>query len=602
MVPYDFKTIEPEILQFWEKKNILDKARKKNKNKDPFYFLEGPPYTSGKVHLGTAWNKSLKDMVLRYKRMQGYNVWDRSGYDMHGLPTEHATMKKYKLKDKADILKLGLEKFTTYCKKVSLENMKAMNKDFIREGVWMDFDNAYQSIKPEFIEGVWWMVKKAHENKRLYEGLRTIHWCPSCQTALAKHELLYKEITDNSIYLKLPVKGKKNTFLLVWTTTPWTLPLNLGIMANPEVDYVKAKVENETWILAKPLAKHVIEVITENKFTIEETFKGKKLEGTKYTHPLYDELSKYYKDIEKVSKKAFTVVMSKEYVDTESGTGLVHMAPGCGPEDYDVGHRNGIPPLNMLDEQGFYPKDTKAYAGIQAKSEDHKFIELFEKANSLIASSKVAHDYAHCDRCKTAVIFRATKQWFFKVEDLKKKMIAENKKIKWQPKAAFNAFNSWLENLRDNSITKQRFWGTPIPIWRCNMCNNYDVIGSRAELKQLAGKLPKDLHKPFIDEITYKCDCGGEKTRLPDILDVWLDAGSASWNCLDYPQEEDRFKNLFPADFILEGNDQIRGWFNLLMVASMITMEKISFKSCYMHGMVNDAKGRKMSKSEGRGS
>jgi isoleucyl-tRNA synthetase len=592
---YDFKVVEPAVLAFWEKNRIYEKAKSRNKGKKKFYFLDGPPYTSGRIHLGQAWNKALKDCVLRYKRMSGFDVYDRAGYDMHGLPTAHKVEEKFKLKDKDDIIKFGIDKFVDECKKFSVENMNLMTKDFVRLGVWMDFENAYQPIQNSFIEGEWWLVKKAHENNRLYEGKRTMTWCPHCATALAKHELDYKTITDNSIFVKFPVVGKDNEFLIVWTTTPWTLAFNLAIMVNPELDYVKADVEGEKWIVAKALAPSLISAVANKKFKVIEEFKGEKLAGLKYEHPWKKEI-KFFSELK--NDKLHTIVLSSEYVDTSAGSGLVHCAPGCGPEDYEVGHREGLPPFNNIDEYGTFPESMGKFSGLIARKDDKKFTDSL--GEHLIETTKVEHEYAHCWRCHNPVIFRTTKQWFFKIEDLKEQMRFLNKKVFWQPDwAGSRQFDSWLDNLRDNSITKQRFWGTPLPIWKCYKCNDYVVIGSLAELKKLAGKVPKDLHKPWIDEVTIKCKCGGIKKRIPDILDVWIDAGTTSWTCLDYPQKKDLFKNLFPPDFILEGKDQIRGWFNLLFVASMVSMRQPSYKAVYMHGFVQDALGRKMSKSLG---
>ena len=592
--------IEEEILEFWKSKEIYRKAKAKNKGKEKFYFLDGPPYTSGKVHLGTAWNKVLKDCILRYKRMKGFDVWDRAGYDMHGLPAEQGVEKKLNLK-KDDIPKFGIANFVNECREFSLTNLDVMNRDFIRLGVWMDFEHAYQSISPEFIEGVWWLIKKAHEKKRLYKGLRTVHWDFEHQTALAKHELEYKTVKDNSIFVKFKVKNSENEYLVIWTTTPWTIAYNLGVMANPGLDYVKAKVGNEIWIVAKALAGLFIQGVADKKYNIIEEFKGDKLEGLEYEHPFSDILSRYYSKLKSSSPKIHTVVMSTEYVHTDSGTGLVHMACGCGPEDYEVGHRNGIPPWNNLTEAGFYPDDMGELSGLHAYNENHKFTEALKKRNVIVGESIVEHEYPHAQRSKKPVIFRATEQWFFKVEDMIERMLRENKEIYWVPEAAFNAFDSWLKNLRDNSITKQRYWGTPVPIWVCDKTGKYEVIGSIKELREKAGRLPEDLHKPWIDDVTYKSPFHpqGVMRRIPDILDVWVDAGSASWNCLDYPQKKELFDELFPADFILEGKDQIRGWFNLLHVASMIAFGKPSFKACYMHGFINDAQGRKMSKSLG---
>ncbi len=597
---YEPLKIEPDIIEYWNKHKIYEKAKKACEKGKDYYFLDGPPYTSGKVHIGTAWNKSLKDSVLRYKRMNGLNVWDRAGYDMHGMPTANAVMKKLGMEHKDEIPKFGVAKFIEECKKLSLTNLKQMNKDFERLGVWMDFENAYMTIKPEFIEGEWWLVKKAYENKRLYEGEKSMHWCAKCATALAKHELDYKNVKDDSIFLKFRVKGTKDEFLIIWTTTPWTIPFNLGVMANPEVDYVKAKVNGETWIVAKALAGALIQGVANKKMDIIEEFKGEKLEGVEYIHPLYSKLRKVYDDLKKEHPKVHTVVMSKEYVDVSAGSGLVHMAPGCGPEDYEIGHRNKIPPFNNLNEEGKFPEEMGEFAGLIAKKDDNKFVKELEKSGSLIAVTPVEHEYAHCWRCHQPVIFKTTKQWFFKIEDLIPKMRKFNEKVFWQPDwGGSKWFDSWLENLRDNGITRQRYWGTPLPIWRCDKCEHYIVIGSAKELGSYA-KLPKDLHRPYIDDVMFPCEkCDGTMQRISDILDVWVDAGTTSWTCLDYPQKEDLFKKLWPPDFILEGKDQIRGWFNLLLIASMISMGKHPYKAVYMHGWTNDAQGRKMSKSIG---
>ncbi|MFH1510160.1 MAG: isoleucine--tRNA ligase, partial [Candidatus Woesearchaeota archaeon] len=583
----------------WEKKKIYQKAKRKNKGKKQFYFLDGPPYTSGRVHIGTAWNKALKDSVLRYKRMTGFDAWDRAGYDMHGMPTEQGVEKELGIRFKEEIPKFGVEKFVRHCQEFAVRNMHLMTKDFRRLGVWMDFDNPYQPITREYIEGEWWLIKQAHKNKRLYEGEKTIHWCAKCGTALAKHELEYEADTDDSIFLKFPVVGKENEFLIIWTTTPWTIPFNLAVMANPTIEYIRARVEDEVWILAKGLAPGVISSVADKRYEIVEGFTGDRLAGTKYRHPFYDDIPDF-KELEKQTDKLFTVVLSEEYVDLSAGSGLVHMAPGCGPEDYEVGYREGIPPFNNLDEAGTFPAGMGKFSGWKAKKDDAKFIEALKETGHLIATTKVEHDYAHCWRCKKPVIFRTTVQWFFKVEDLKDMMREQNKEVFWQPDfAGSRNFDSWLANLRDNGITRQRFWGTPLPIWRCDKCSKYVVIGSVKELVKFAGTVPENLHKPWIDAVKWSCKCSGTMQRIPDILDVWVDSGTASWNCLGFPQKKSLFNKLFPADFILEGIDQIRGWFNLLLVASMVSMEKPSFKAVYMHGFVQDSMGRKMSKSLG---
>ncbi len=601
MDKYNPTRTEQEIIKFWDKNKIYEKMSKNkgNKKKKPFYFLQGPPYTSGYIHLGTSWNNILKDIIIKYKKMQGFDVWDRAGWDMHGLPTANAAMKELGLKNKEDIEKFGIEKFVKQCKKTAVKYLGKMEQDLLRTGVWMDFKNAYMPINNSFMESVWWILKQAHKKNRLYEGFKVMTWCASCGTALAKHELEYETDTDTSVFLKLKSRKNPKEFLIIWTTTPWTIPFNLAVMVNPEIEYVKAKVGEETWIIAGPLCNVFMGVIGK-KYKIIETFKGEQLEGYEY-EGIYEKEIKTLQDLKKKHKAMYTVLLSEEYVDTSAGSGLVHCAPGCGPEDQEVGEKYKLPAFNELDENGLFSKKMGKFKGMCAKVDDKKFIQDFKKKGILIHTAKIEHEYAHCWRCHNPVIFRATKQWFMKVEDLKEQMKKLNKKVFWVPEwAGSNAFNSWINNLKDNSITRQRYWGTPAPIWRCAKCKKITVVESIKELKKLSkDKIPSDIHIPWIDKVTLKCKCGGKMYRIPDIIDVWIDSGATSFASLDYPHKKALFERYWPADFILEAKEQIRLWFNTLMISSMISTGKYPYKSVYVHGMINDQKGRKMSKSLG---
>ncbi|MBI3034298.1 isoleucine--tRNA ligase [Candidatus Woesearchaeota archaeon] len=590
---YNPKEIEPGILGFWESSRIFEKAVQKNKGKRVFYFIDGPPYTSGAIHIGHAWNKSLKDCILRYKRMKGFDVWSQPGFDMHGLPIEVAVEKRLGIRDKREIVeKVGIRQFIDECEKFSLEQMHPMIKDFSRLGVWMDWANPYMSIKNEYIEGAWWALSQADRNGYLYEGKKSMTWCPRCATALAKHELTYKNVNDRSVFVKFPVTGRDKEFLVVWTTTPWTLPFNMAVMAHPEFEYVKVNVQElgEDWIIAKPLAKTVIEGICNLHYEIREELKGIDLKGMGYKSPFHEEIAFH---MQHGIRNAYTVVMSAEFVDLSSGTGLVHTAPGCGPEDFEIGRRNGLPAFNTVDETGKFT-EAGPYDGLFAKKDDEAFIKELEKKGLLAAVTQVTHEYAHCWRCETPVIFRATEQWFLAVEKLRDEMLEENGRVRWVPDwAGSRWFDSWLQNLQDWCISRQRFWGIPLPIWRCTACSKTRIIGSR---KELPVKMD-NLHRPWIDEVFLKCSCGSDMKRVSDVLDVWLDSGAASWAPLNYPSETGLFEGMWPADFILEGKDQIRGWFNSLICLSMVSLKRNCYKAVYMHGFVNDALGRKMSKS-----
>ncbi|MBR9675456.1 isoleucine--tRNA ligase [Candidatus Woesearchaeota archaeon] len=596
---YDAKRIEEKTISFWNKNKIYEKAKAKNAGKKKFYYLDGPPYTTGKIHIGHAWGKALRDSILRYKRLQGFDVWDQPGFDMHGLPIEVSVEKKFGINDKKEIIeKYGMQKFIEMCQEYALEQLYPMIDDFKRLGVWMNWDDPYMTIKNEYIEGVWWALKRAHQNKYLYQGKKAMSWCPRCATALAKHELEYENVTDDSIFVKLPVVGREDTYFIIWTTTPWTIPFNLAVMAHPDFEYVEARTEDdETWILSKGLSTSVIGGVANKKFKVIKTYKGEKLGGVRYKHIFEDEIP-YHKKIDEENPKTHTVLLTDKYVDLSAGTGLVHCAPGCGAEDFEVGRSNGIPAFNEIDDHGVFNETTGVFSGLIARKDDKKFIQKIKEKGALIESTKVDHEYAHCWRCKTDVIYKATDQWFLATEKARDELVKQNKKVSWVPEWAGNKwFDSWLRNLQDWCISRQRFWGIPLPIWKCS-CGETRLVESGEELKKLTGKKLDNLHRPWIDKIKIRCEkCDKMTSRVEDILDVWLDSGAAPWATLGYPSNKKLYERLGDVDFILEGKDQIRGWFNSLACLSMVSQKKIPFKTVYMHGFINDSKGRKMSKS-----
>ncbi len=597
---FDLKGLEEKIAKFWEENSIYSKVKKKaDKSKTRFKFLDGPPYANGEIHLGHAWNKTLKDMILRYKRMRGYAVHDQPGFDTHGLPIEIQVEKTLGIKNKEEIKqKIGAEEFIKKCKEFAIKNMKQMTLDFKRLGVWQDWDNPYFTFKNEYIEGAWYALKKAYEDGILYKGKKVLTWCPRCATALAKSELEYETVKETSIFVKFPIKGEENSYLVIWTTTPWTIPLNMAVMVHPEFDYVKIETEDgEKMIFAKALVGAIMGLLGK-KFKVIEEFKGEDLKGLEYEHPLKEEVPK---------QKEFKhfVVLSDQYVSLDAGSGLVHCAPGCGPEDYLIGLKNNIPIFSPITEDGHYEDEAGKYKGMFTKSKETEEVILSDlrKHNLLLLTTPVEHEYPHCWRCHSPVIFRATEQWFLGVSKLRDKLLEENKKVKWNPSWGGKWFENWLQNLEDWCISRQRYWGTPLPIWTCE-CGHVEVIGSIQELKKKATTKFKDLdlHIPDIDKIKIKCEkCGKEMSRIPDVLDVWLDSGVAPWASLDYPSDKKRFKQNFPQDLILEGKDQIRGWFNSLMAMSYLVNGRGPYEQVLMHGFITDEKGRRMSKSLGNG-
>ncbi|MCX8158096.1 MAG: isoleucine--tRNA ligase [Candidatus Diapherotrites archaeon] len=587
------KELEEEIIKFWKNQNIVKKVEQK-KGEKKFYMMDGPPYASGHIHMGTALNKILKDVAIRSKRMEGYDVRAQAGYDTHGVPIEIQVEKKMNFKTKKDIEQFGVDNFIKECRNFATRYIDTMNEEFLDLGVWMDYENPYLTLSNEYIEGIWWTFKIADEKGLLYLGNYPVHVCPRCETVVAYNEIEYTKLTDNSIYVKFPVKGQKNKFLIIWTTTPWTLPANTGIMVHPEFEYAEIKLSNsEIWIVAKDRVEALMDVL-EAGYSIERTFKGKQIENMEYENPLLK-----YLNLKKI-KGAYRIILSERYVNLEDGSGLVHTAPGHGKEDYDAGTKAGLPILSPVNLDGTMKEEAGKYSGKKAREVDSEIINDLEKDGFLVYKHPYTHDYPVCWRCKSPLLMIALPQWFFAVEKLRNRMMELNEEVKWVPDWGKARFKNWLESLSDWPISRQRYWGTPLPIWICEKCNKRKVIGSIEELKKESNiKEIKDLHKPWVDEILIKCSCGGLMKRVPEVMDVWFDSGVCSWASLNYPKEKELFEKFWPADLNIEGSDQIRGWWNSQMITSTICFNNKPYKAIVMHGMVLDLDKRKMSKSLG---
>lgn len=583
---------EKTILEFWSKRKIYEKSVKQNSKGKKFYFMDGPPYATGHIHMGTALNKVLKDISLRSRRLQGFDVFDRPGYDTHGLPIEFQVEKEIGSKAKKDIVKYGVKKFVSKCRSYATKYIGVMNEEFINLGVWMDWKNPYLTLSDNYIETIWDCFKKADEKGLLYLGKYPVHVCPRCETAVAYNEIEYAKQDDTSIFVKFPLKNSNNKFLIIWTTTPWTLPGNTGVMVNPNIDYQEIEYYNgEKWIIAKDLVDSIMSELP-GKRKVIKTFKGKEMKGWEYDNPLKKHLNVKVEN-------SYRVVLSSRYVTTEEGSGLVHVAPGHGKEDYEVGKKEGLDIISPVAINGLLTEETGKYKGKKARVVDEEIIHDLKKDGFLISKKKHNHDYPLCWRCNTSLLMLSLPQWFFRINDIQNKILRSNKQVNWIPKYMELRMKAWLEGISDWPISRDRYWGTPLPIWECSKCDNKKVIGSIKELEKLSKKKIIEVHKPEIDNIKLNCKCGGVMNRVPEVLDVWFDSGVASWAALDFMKNKKKFDKFWPANLNIEGKDMVRGWWNSQIILSEIKFGKKPFDNILVHGMILDLGKKKMSKSLG---
>ena len=596
---YDPKVVEAEVIGFWSRDHIYELVKKRKSKGKKFYFLDGPPFPSSDTpHIGTSWNKVIKDTVIRYKRSRGHNVRDQPGYDCHGLPIELAIEQKFGVHSKKEIQNLGLEGFILECRSFADVNAAAMTQAFEDLGIWMDWADPYMTHHDYYIECDWWGLKQAWSKGLLDHGQRVVHWCPRCETVLSDYEvvLAYTMLRDPSIYVKFPLTTNPKEYILIWTTTPWTLPSNVGVMVNPNFEYARVSAEDGTYILAKERIEPV-QTETGRAFRLLETFPGSKLEGLTYNSPLETLVP-----AQRTMQNGHRVVLSSEYVTLTEGTGCVHTAPGHGEEDYEVGERTKLPVLMLVDDQGRFLPEAGKYAGKPIRETNNEILDDLKALGFLLHAGEIEHRSPVCWRCKTPLIIRATKQWLIHIAQMKDLFISQVDATLWIPEwAGANQFKNWLHGLKDWVISRQRFWGTPLPVWTCASCGKYRVIGSRQELTENAVskvELPT-LHRPWVDAVKLRCDCGGEMTRVEDIIDVWFESGGASLACLGYPTNAAAEKFWWPADFIVEGRDQITAWFFGLLRHGIVTMGRCPYKTVLMHGFALDSTGREMHKSLG---
>lgn len=591
----DFVGREKEILKFWKENEIFEKSVKKNEGKPEFSFFDGPPTANGKPHIGHILTRVMKDIIPRYKTMKGYHVLRKAGWDTHGLPVELEVEKQLKIDGKQEIEKYGVEPFIKKCKESVWKYKHEWELMSDRVGYWADMDNPYITYDDNYIESVWWSLKEIDKKGLLYKGYKVVPYCPRCGTALSSHEVAqgYKSVKERSVFVRFKLKDQENTSFLAWTTTPWTLPSNVALTMNAKEEYAKIKYKNEYLILAKAL---ISSLFSDGEYEIVDIKKGSDYEYTKYV-PLFD----YVKD-EKVLNKGWYITCA-DYVTLTDGTGIVHSAPAFGEDDSQVGKKYDLPFIKLVDDRGCLTDAVYDFKGVFVKDADRPIIMKLQEEGKLFKDMMYEHDYPFCWRCDTPLLYYARESWFIKMTAVRDELMKRNLSVNWMPPSiATGRMGNFIENVIDWGISRERYWGTPLPIWICDKCGKKHVVGSREELCKL-GHLDKapELHKPYIDEVTFTCpDCGGTMHRVPEVLDCWYDSGSMPFAQWHYPFEnKDIFEEVYPADFISEAVDQTRGWFYTLLAISTLIFDKASFKNCIVLGHVNDKDGIKMSKHKG---
>lgn len=584
--------IEKEILKYWDENKIFEKSVEARNPDNPFIFYEGPPTANGRPGIHHVISRTIKDFVCRYKTMEGFRVERKAGWDTHGLPVEIEVEKELGFKTKDDIEKYGVDKFNAKCKESVWRYKQDWDELTRRIGFWLDLEHPYITYENYYIESVWWILSELWKKNLIYQGHKILPYCPRCETPLSSHEvsLGYREVEDPSIYVKMRLKGEKNTYFLVWTTTPWTLISNVALAFHPDVTYVKVRHQKDFLILAEERL-----AVLEGDYEIIDSFKGQELEGKDY-EPLFTFC--------KTNKRAYYTVLG-DFVTTEEGTGIVHIAPAFGEDDYQIGLKYDLPVLQPVDETGKFTGEVTLFKNKFVKEADPEIIDYLKEQGLLYKAETYLHSYPHCWRCSSPLLYYAKKSWFVRTTAVKERLIENNKKVAWYPREVGEGrFGEWLENNVDWSLSRDRYWGTPLPIWICEKCEHAHCIGSVQEMKELSVteiKEDMDLHKPFIDEVKLKCaKCDGLMVRTPEVIDVWFDSGSmpvAQWH---YPFEnQEKFKRSFPADFIAEGVDQTRGWFYSLLAIAVMLFDQPCYKTCISIELILDKFGQKMSKSKG---
>ena len=592
--------MEHEVLGMWEKEEIFHKSLNQRDPKKSWVFYEGPPTANGKPGAHHVEARVFKDVFPRFKAMQGYYVPRYAGWDCHGLPVELAVEKELGFTGKNDIEKYGVAEFNAKCRESVLRNVSDFTTMTSRMGYWVDFDKAYWTMNPSYVESVWWSLKEIHKKGLLVSDYRVSPYCPRCGTGLSDHELAlgYETITDQSIYIKFPVldgdlaKKYKNLSLLVWTTTPWTTISNTAAAVGPKIDYLIAQVEDEHFVIAKELVALLGEEVS-----IKETIKGKDLEGIHYQPPFGKTL------FEDDAPAALHSVVLADYVTTEDGTGIVHQSPAFGAEDLQVCRKYGLPVVNPVQADGHFAPHTPLVAGQFFKKADKDIVKDLKKREILFKELAYEHQYPHCWRCHTPLMYYAQPSWYIRTTQIKDALLRENEKTNWFPNTIKHGrYGDWLNNNIDWALSRNRYWGTPLPIWICED-KHQTAVGSLKELSELSGKdvTNTDPHRPFVDDITITCpECKKTATRVPEVIDCWYDSGAMPFAQLNYPQQnQDLFKTSYPADFICEAIDQTRGWFYTLMAIGTLVFDQSSYKNVVTLGHILDEKGRKMSKHLG---
>ncbi|MFW6265170.1 MAG: isoleucine--tRNA ligase [Halanaeroarchaeum sp.] len=600
---YDPHAVEERVFAYWDAVDAYEKTRAHREDGEDYFFVDGPPYTSGAAHMGTTWNKALKDAYIRYLRMSGYDVTDRPGYDMHGLPIETKVEEELGFENKKDIQEFGEENFIEECKAFADEQLDGLQEDFRSFGVWMDWEDPYKTVDPEYMEAAWWGFTRAHERGLVDQGKRSINQCPRCETAIANNEVEYEDVSDPSIYVKFSL-AERDGFLVIWTTTPWTIPGNTFVAVDGEATYaaVKAEKDGETELLyvEETLVEDVLKEGRYDDYDVRETVTGEEMVGWTYEHPLAEEVPDH--PAFEGAKQVYTA----DYVEADR-TGLVHSAPGHGEVDFERGQELGLEVFSPVAGDGVYTEEAGTYAGEYVRDANEAIMDDLEAKGLLLARGTVQHSYGHCWRCDTPVIQLATDQWFITITDIKDELLENIEDSEWYPQwARDNRFRDFVEEAPDWNVSRQRYWGIPIPIWTpedwSGDMDEVIAVGTREELADLVDQdvdpETVDLHKPTVDDLTITRD-GTTYTRVEDVFDVWLDSSVASWGTLGYPSDEETFEDLWPADLIMEAHDQTRGWFWSQLGMGSAALGEVPYEQVLMHGHALAEDGRKMSKSVG---